>query len=85
MLWSLKLPQVAATLAAALVAYDTLNHAGERLLDAKMLNVVIVVMLTTAILGPVLTERFARDMPRESTPPNALSPRVPASVLAEPT
>lgn len=66
-------------------AYDSLNYAGERLLDAKMLNVVIVVMLTTAILGPVLTERFARDMPRESTPPNALSPRVPASVSAEPT
>ena len=84
-MWSLTLPQVAATLAAALVAYETLNHAGERLLDAKMLNVVIVVMLTTAILGPVLTERFARNMSRESAPPNALSPRVPVSVLSEPT
>jgi Kef-type K+ transport system membrane component KefB len=31
--WSLTLPQVAATLAAALVAYDTFNRAGQRLID----------------------------------------------------
>src|SRR6516225_4775521 len=41
---------VAATLAAALVAYDTYNHSGQRLLDLKMMNVVLVLMLTTAIL-----------------------------------
>jgi Kef-type K+ transport system membrane component KefB len=58
-MWALTLPQVAATLAATLVAYDALNHVGERLLDDRMLNVVIVLMLTTATLGPVLTERFA--------------------------
>jgi Kef-type K+ transport system membrane component KefB len=57
--WSLTLPQVAATLAAALVAYDTFDRAGQRLLDGKLLNVVLVLMLTTAILGPVLTEHFA--------------------------
>ena len=45
--------------AAALVAYDTINRAGQRLLDVKMLNMVLVLMLTTAVLGPVLTERFA--------------------------
>lgn len=60
--WSLTLPQVAATLAAALVAYDTLNSAGQRLVDGKLLNVVLVLMLTTAILGPVLTARFAPRM-----------------------
>lgn len=57
--WSLTLPQVAATLAATLVAHDTLGAAGERLLDDRMLNVVLVLVLVTAILGPVLTERFA--------------------------
>ena len=57
--WSLTLPQVAATLAAALVAHDTLSASGQRLLDDRMLNVVLVLMLTTSILGPVLTERFA--------------------------
>jgi Na+:H+ antiporter len=58
-MWALTLPQVAATLAAAIVAYDTRNAAGERMLDGTMLNAVLVLMLTTSILGPVLTERFA--------------------------
>ncbi len=58
-MWALTLPQVAATLASALVAYDTLNRAGHRMLDATMLNAVLVLMLATSILGPVLTERFA--------------------------
>ena len=57
--WSLTLPQVAATLAAALVARDTFDAAGQRLLDDQILNAVLVLMLTTSILGPVLTERFA--------------------------
>src|SRR5271157_2522539 len=70
--WSLTLPQVAATLAAALVAYDTFNRAGQRLIDGRLLNVVLVLMLTTAILGPVLTQRFAPrilpDKAPETTP-----------------
>ena len=57
--WSLTLPQVAATLAATLVAYDTLDAGGQRLLDNHMLNGVLVLMLTTSILGPVLTDIFA--------------------------
>ena len=61
-MWSLTLPHVATTLAAALVAYVTFNGAGQRLLDVKMFNVVLVLMLTTAVLGPVLTERFAPHM-----------------------
>jgi len=40
-------------LAAALVAYDTLNGAGQRMLDGTMLNAVLVLMLATSILGPV--------------------------------
>ena len=57
--WSLTLPQVAATLAATLVAHDTFGAGGQRLLDDRMLNAVLVLMLTTSVLGPVLTERFA--------------------------
>ncbi len=38
-MWALTLPQVAATLAATLVAYDTRNTAGQRLLDGTMLIV----------------------------------------------
>ncbi len=66
--WALTLPQVAATLAAALVAYDTLNGAGQRMLDGTMLNAVLVLMLATSILGPVLTERFAPRMLSSSSP-----------------
>jgi Kef-type K+ transport system membrane component KefB/nucleotide-binding universal stress UspA family protein len=56
-MWSLSLPQVAATLAAALAAVE----AG--LLPDTIFNAVIVLMLVTAILGPVLTDRFARHLP----------------------
>ena len=68
-MWSLTLPQVAATLAATLVAYDTFNPAGQRLLDKEVLNAVLVLMLTTAILGPVLTERFAPRLRDEAIVP----------------
>ena len=61
-MWSLTLPQVAATLAATLVGFDTFNSAGQRLLDGRMLNAVLVLMLATSILGPILTERFAARM-----------------------
>lgn len=61
-MWALTLPQVAATLAAAMVAFDTRNGAGQRMLDGTMLNAVLVLMLVTSILGPVLTERFAPGM-----------------------
>jgi Na+:H+ antiporter len=65
--WALTLPQVAATLAAALVAYDTRNAAGQRLLDTTMLNAVLVLMLVTSILGPLLVERFAPRMRTSQT------------------
>ena len=59
---SLTLPQVAATLAAALVGFITFDPAGERLIDTALLNVVLVLVLTTAILGPVLAAYFAPRM-----------------------
>lgn len=66
-MWSLTLPQVAATLAATLVAYRTFNAAGQPLLDSRMLNGVLIMVLVTSILGPVLTQHFAPRM-REPTP-----------------
>lgn len=59
LMWSLSLPQVAATLAAALVAYNTVDKQGQRLIDEPILNTVIVLMVVTSILGPVLTEQFS--------------------------
>ncbi len=61
-MWSLTIPQVAATLAAALVAFHTFNAAGQPLIDRQMIDVVLVLMLTTSIMGPVLTQRFAPRM-----------------------
>lgn len=61
-MWSLTLPQVAATLAATLVAFHTHDSAGKPLLDEAMLNAVLVMLVTTSILGPVLTQRYAPRM-----------------------
>ena len=71
--WSLTLPQVAATLAATLVAYQTFNPAHQRLLDDRMLNVVLVLMLVTSILGPILTEHYAPRLV-EQTPEKVTTP-----------
>ncbi len=62
-MWALSLPQVAATLAAALAAYQIQNAAGERLINEAVFNSVIVLMLITSILGPVLTAQFATKLP----------------------
>jgi Kef-type K+ transport system membrane component KefB len=65
-MWALTLPQVAATLAAALVAYQTVNPGGEHLLDRPTLNVVLVLVLVTSILGPVLVDVFAPRLVNEA-------------------
>ncbi|MEB3209992.1 MAG: cation:proton antiporter [Leptolyngbyaceae bacterium] len=54
---SLSLPQVAATLAATLVGFQV------GLLTEEVFNSVIVLMLVTSVLGPVLTQRFASQLP----------------------
>ena len=80
-MWSLSMPQVAATLAAALVAYNTTNAAGERLIGEPVLNSVIVLLVVTSVLGPILTERFARRLP---APRAEVEPRrPPASPVVE--
>ena len=59
-MWSLSLPQVAATLAAALAGV----RAG--LISSSVFNVVIVLMLVTSIAGPILTSRFGRKISPDS-------------------
>lgn len=61
--WSLSLPQVAATLAAAQVAFNTENSLGEKLIEAPVFDTILVLVLVTSVLGPVLTSRFAKTMP----------------------
>lgn len=59
-MWALSLPQLAATLAATVTAHNSLNAAGERLIGEEVVNAVIVLMVLTATLGPILTERFGQ-------------------------
>jgi Kef-type K+ transport system membrane component KefB/nucleotide-binding universal stress UspA family protein len=55
-MWSLSLPQVAATLAATLVGVQ----AG--VLPKVMFNVIIILMLVTSVCGPILTDIAARKL-----------------------
>lgn len=57
-MWSLSMPQVAATLAAALAAYEV------GLISESVFNAVIVLMLVTSVLGPMLTSTFASKLPQ---------------------
>ncbi len=59
---SLTMPQVAATLAAALVGYQAVNAAGERLLDEAMLNTTLVLVVVTSVVGPILTGRAVQRL-----------------------
>lgn len=59
LMWSLTMPQVAATLAATMVAYNAINAAGVRLLSESMLNTVVVLVVVTSVLGPILTRKFS--------------------------
>jgi Kef-type K+ transport system membrane component KefB len=61
-MWSLTLPQVAATLATALVGFRTFDRLHQRLIDQRMLNVMLALMVATAVLGPILTQHFATRM-----------------------
>jgi nucleotide-binding universal stress UspA family protein len=55
-MWSLSMPQVAATLAATLVGFRA------NLLTEDILNSVIVLMLVTSTLGPIITSRYAPEL-----------------------
>jgi hypothetical protein len=51
---------IAATLAAALVAFQTRDATGQRLLDENMLHAVLVMLVVvTSVLGLLLTQRYA--------------------------
>jgi Kef-type K+ transport system membrane component KefB len=65
-MWAMTLPQVAATLAVAVVGYNTIDHTGRRMLTESTLNAVLVLMVVTAILGPVLTQHFAPKLRDEA-------------------
>ncbi len=67
--WSLSLPQMAATLASVVVAYNTVNAAGERLLDVSYVNASLVLVVATCVGAPILTQRYATQIRAESGAP----------------
>jgi hypothetical protein len=48
-------------LAPAIVAFETKNAEGVRLIDEPVLNTILVLVVVTATLGPILTEYFGRQ------------------------
>jgi Kef-type K+ transport system membrane component KefB len=64
-MWALALPQVAATLAVALTAYQARDADGNGLIDEPILNSILVLVVMTSVLGPILTEVFGKRMAAE--------------------
>lgn len=60
-MWSLSLPQVAATLAATLIAFQA------EIIDDRVFNSVILLMLVTSIAGPLITTRAAARLTSNQT------------------
>jgi Kef-type K+ transport system membrane component KefB len=71
---SLSFPQMAATLASAVVGYQAVNAAGIRLLDIRFLNAVVILVIFTCVLGPILTERFGSQLTEARSNPSELRP-----------
>ncbi|GAA5123336.1 cation:proton antiporter [Luteolibacter yonseiensis] len=75
---SLSFPQMAATLASAVVGYEAFNAHGERLLDAGFVNAVVMLVIVSCVVGPILT---ARSAPRISGAPQ-VSPAAPEPITS---
>lgn len=63
---SLMTPQVSSTLAVALVAYETMNGLGERLIDEAILNSILVLMVVSSFVGSITTEQVGIRMVENS-------------------
>lgn len=60
--FSITIPQMAATLASAVVGYQTTNSSGARLLDGGFVNAVLVLVVVTCVAGPILTQRWGKPL-----------------------
>jgi Kef-type K+ transport system membrane component KefB len=67
LMFAMSVPQVAATLAVALVAYAAVNGSGARLIDEPMLNATIVLVIITSALGLILANRYAKRIVDSNT------------------
>jgi Kef-type K+ transport system membrane component KefB len=72
LMYALTIPQVAATLAVALVAFSTRNPAGQRLIDEPVLNATVVLVILSSVIGLVLAQRAAKRLEGQESGPAAL-------------
>lgn len=82
LVWSLSLPQMAATLASAVVAYKTLNASGQRLLDDTYVNAVLVLVVVTCVAGPIFSEKQAKRLKLLETENQCPNGSLPPSISA---
>ncbi|MBI3199531.1 MAG: cation:proton antiporter [Rhodospirillales bacterium] len=81
LMYSLSIPQVAATLAVALVAYATKNTAGQRLIDEPMLNATVVLVIVSSLIGLILTGKAAKLL--QERPSASSSPKCAGTATAD--
>lgn len=62
LIFSVTLPQMAATLSSAVVGYNTKNASGQRLFDVEFVNAILVLVVVSCIAGPVLTDRWGKKL-----------------------
>lgn len=59
---ALTIPQISSTLAVALVAYESMNAAGERLIDDTLLNSILVLMVVSTVAGTIMAEFIGKQI-----------------------
>lgn len=72
-MWSLSIPQVGVTLAAALVGYQA------ELISQGVLHSVIILLLVTSVLGPLITSRVAIGLTSTPEPQSSIAPVYPVA------
>ncbi len=62
LMWALSTPQLAATIAAALVAREAINSSNQPLINETVFDTILMLMAITAIIGPLLAEKFSKKL-----------------------
>lgn len=76
LIFSVTLPQMAATLASAVVGYKTMAPDGERLLDIEFVNAVLVLVVLSCIAGPIMTARWGRMLVEKPVAPTVFEEQI---------
>lgn len=72
--FSVTIPQMAATLASAVVGFQTKNAEGKRLLDAEFVNATLLLVVVSCVVGPILTEFWGKKLVASIPAPDAAPP-----------